>query len=105
MIRKGKDALKREFQGVLFDLLAVGKASIVTKMKYKAGDYVQTHHHPNEQSGYVTSGEYELEIDGIKDIIQEGDSYSIPANMTHSFRIIEPGEVIDVFTPVRDDYL
>jgi quercetin dioxygenase-like cupin family protein len=38
-------------------------------------------------------------------ILSAGDSYSIPANLEHSLEIIEAGEIIDVFTPVRQDYL
>ena len=105
MIRKQKDALPRSFKGVTFDLLAVGQRSMVTKMKYKTGDNVPSHSHPNEQSGYVISGKYEIGIDEAKDLIEQGDSYSIPADMAHSWRVIEPGEVIDVFTPIREDYL
>lgn len=34
-----------------------------------------------------------------------GDTYAIPGNTPHSFEVIEGGEVIDVFTPHREDYL
>ena len=33
------------------------------------------------------------------------DSYTIPGNVEHTIEIIEPGEVIDFFTPPREDYL
>lgn len=105
MIRKGKEALSRSFKGVAFDVLAVGQRSMVTKMRYKTGDKVPSHSHPNEQSGYVISGKYELGIEGDKVLIEKGDSYSIPADMAHSLSVIQPGEVIDVFTPIREDYL
>ena len=34
-----------------------------------------------------------------------GDTYSIPADVEHSIEIIEVGEVVDVFSPIRQDYL
>ena len=37
--------------------------------------------------------------------LSAGDTYSIPGNQIHSFNVIEGGEVVDVFTPPREDYL
>lgn len=104
IVKKG-DAVKKQFLGVNFEVLAVGKESMVTKMLFKQSDFAPFHKHPNEQNGYVISGQYKLLFDNKEYIITSGDSYSIPANMAHSMEIIEPGEIIDVFTPVRQDYL
>ncbi len=78
---------------------------MLTKMNYKIDDNVPKHSHPNEQDGYVISGEYLIEFGQTKEIIKQGDSYSIPENVEHSVKVIEAGEVIDVFTPPREDYL
>jgi len=102
---KKENAVKKQFLGVNFEVLAVGKESMVTKMLFKAFDFAPFHKHPNEQNGYVISGRYKLIFDNKEYLIAGGDSYSIPANMEHSMEIIEPGEIIDVFTPVRQDYL
>ena len=100
-----ENAVSKQFLGVDFEVLAIGKESMVTKMLYKKSDSVPFHKHPNEQNGYVITGRYKLIFDNKEYIITKGDSYSIPANMEHSMEIIEVGEVIDVFTPVRQDYL
>jgi len=50
--------------------------------KYEVGDYL-----PSENE------------------LHAGDSYAIPGNTPLSFEIIESGEVVDVFTPQREDYL
>ena len=105
MITKQANARKHEFKGVSFDVLAVGEKSMVTKMNYKKGDFASAHAHPNEQSGYVISGKYRIMIDGKEEYLNPGDSYAIPENVPHSMEVIEAGEVIDVFTPVRQDYL
>lgn len=100
---------KRSFKGVDFVVLAVGEKSMVTKMLYKPGDFVPFHGHPNEQSGYVLSGRYRLHLKGMKGNhsaeLEVGDSYAIPPNVEHSMEIIEAGQVVDVFTPPRPDYL
>jgi quercetin dioxygenase-like cupin family protein len=105
MITKKENAIKKQFKGVSFDVLAVGQKSMVTKMNYKIGDNVPLHSHPNEQSGYVISGKYIIKYQDINEILNPGDSYSIPENIDHSWEVIKGGEVIDFFTPPRQDYL
>jgi len=104
-IVKSENAVRKQFLGVDFDVLAVGEESMVTKMLFKDSDFAPLHKHPNEQSGYVISGLYKLTVDTTEFIISSGDSYSIPANVEHSLEIIEAGEIVDVFTPIRTDYL
>lgn len=105
MVVKKEEAKKKVFKGVKLDSLAVGEKSIVTKMNYVEGNFADTHTHPHEQSGYVISGKYEMTVDGQKYMLLPGDSYAVPGNVPHSFKVIEGGEVVDVFTPIREDYL
>lgn len=103
-----EDAIKKTFKGVNLDSLAVGEKSMVTKMNYVKGNFATLHTHPHEQCGYVISGEYRLIVEGderIDVIMHKGDTYAIPGNTPHSFEVIEGGEVVDVFTPQREDYL
>lgn len=58
-----------------------------------------------EQSGYVLSGKYRIRFSEYDREIGPGDSYSIPADVLHSIEIIDAGEVLDFFTPPREDYL
>ena len=108
IVRK-EDALKKVFKGVSLDSLAVGAKSMVTKMNSVKGNLATTHEHPHEQCGYVISSEYRLKVEmpegDIDVLLHTGDSYAIPSNTPHSFEVIEGGEVVDVFTPQREDYL
>jgi quercetin dioxygenase-like cupin family protein len=104
-IVKKEDATPRQFLGVDFVVLAIGKDTMVAKMLYKSTDFVPFHKHPNEQSGYIISGKYKLKFGGEEFLLAEGDTYSIPADVEHSIEIREAGEVVDVFTPIRQDYL
>ncbi|NCD11662.1 MAG: cupin domain-containing protein [Epsilonproteobacteria bacterium] len=105
MIIKNKNAQPRSFLGVEFVLLSYGEKSMVTKMLYKITNYVPMHSHPNEQSGYVISGKYRLKFNDFDEVLEAGDSYTIPKNIQHCIEILEEGEVIDIFTPPRADYL
>lgn len=107
---KKADAKKRVFKGVALDSLAVGEKSMVTKMNYAVGNYAAEHTHPHEQCGYVISGKYLMTIvsptlEENQFILEAGDSYAVPGNVPHSFKVLEAGEVVDVFTPQREDYL
>ena len=105
MIIKSENSKHKEFKGVNFEVLATGAKSMLTKMNYKIGDKVPPHSHPNEQAGYVISGKYRIQYGEINEVLQKGDSYCIPEEVEHSWEVIIAGEVIDVFTPVRVDYL
>jgi len=102
---KKENAVTRQFLGVDFVVLSIGIDTMITKMLYKTTDFVPFHKHPNEQSGYVISGKYKLKFNGQEFLLSEGDTYSIPANVEHSIEIIAAGEVVDVFSPIRQDYL
>ena len=102
---KKAEAKKRVFKGVNLDSLAVGEKAMVTKMNYIIGNYASEHTHPHEQCGYVISGKYLMTVEENEFILEAGDSYAVPGNVPHSFKVLEAGEVIDVFTPQREDYL
>ncbi|HOO89802.1 MAG TPA: cupin domain-containing protein [Syntrophales bacterium] len=105
MIVTSREGKRKSFHGVDFLVLSHGPESMVTKMLYKPEDRVLFHSHANEQSGYVLSGRYRIKFSENNTEIGPGDSYSIPANVEHSIEIIEAGEVLDYFTPPREDYL
>jgi quercetin dioxygenase-like cupin family protein len=105
MIVKSAEATRRVFMGISFDVLSVGQDTMVTRMRYRAGDRVPSHRHPNEQAGYVVSGQVRIQFAEHDEILQAGDSYCIPRNVDHTFDALTAGEVIDVFCPPRQDYL
>ncbi len=105
MIVKSQEAKRKRFLGIDFVVLSHGPESMVTKMLYKQTDKVPLHKHPNEQSGYVISGKYRLLFGKFDQILGSGDSYSIPRDTEHRIEVIEPGEVLDCFSPPRKDYL
>jgi quercetin dioxygenase-like cupin family protein len=71
------------------------------------GHSVPLHSHPHEQVGYVYGGKARLRIGDQERTVQEGDFYCIPANVQHSDTCVgdEPFIMLDVFYPVRDDFI
>ncbi|MFN4102678.1 MAG: cupin domain-containing protein [Pararhodobacter sp.] len=63
------------------------------------------HNHPHIQSTYVESGRVQFKVDGKETEVGPGDSFVIPSMAIHGCRCLEPGTLIDTFTPRRDDFL
>jgi quercetin dioxygenase-like cupin family protein len=68
---------------------------------------VPAHEHPYDQLSLVFSGTLELELAGTPHRVRAGELLYIPAGVPHTGRVIgdEPVLNVDVFAPVRDDYL
>ncbi|MDD5055479.1 MAG: cupin domain-containing protein [Candidatus Peribacteraceae bacterium] len=76
-----------------------------TIMEYSKGAVVPPHKHHHEQVGYVVSGKYRATVGGKDEILGPGDSYAFPGNTEHAFEALEAGQIIDVFTPIRKEYM
>lgn len=63
------------------------------------------HHHPHVQSTYVNSGKFLFHVNGEDFELNQGDSLIIPGNAVHGCHCLEAGELIDTFSPRRDDFL
>ncbi|MFB6247381.1 MAG: cupin domain-containing protein [Salinibacter sp.] len=79
-------------------------AMTVASWSVEAGAEFPEHSHPHEQISVVTAGEFELTLDGETDTLCEGRVAVIPSDTPHSGRAKTDCEIIDVFSPVREDY-
>ena len=68
------------------------------------GSAVKLHHHPHEQITYLLDGEMEMEIGGKKVLLTKGKYFVIASNVPHSAFALTECSVIDVFSPVREEY-
>lgn len=63
------------------------------------------HSHPHVQSTYVEKGRFRFTLEDDTFEVGPGDSFVIPSDATHGCLCLEPGELVDCFTPRRDDFL
>ena len=63
------------------------------------------HSHPHVQSTYVESGRFRFTLGDEEKEFGRGDSFVIPSGQTHGCVCLEPGTLVDNFTPRRDDFL
>jgi quercetin dioxygenase-like cupin family protein len=67
---------------------------------------VEPHSHPHEQLGMLLEGELTFTIGGERRTLKPGDMWRIPGGMEHSAVAGDmPTKALDVFCPVREDYL
>jgi quercetin dioxygenase-like cupin family protein len=62
------------------------------------------HHHPHEQITCILDGELEMEIGGVQMILTPGMIQVIPSKTPHSAKVTRDSIVIDIFSPVREEY-
>jgi quercetin dioxygenase-like cupin family protein len=66
---------------------------------------VPEHRHPHEQAGYVLSGRVRFTIGGETRVLGPGDMFLVPPDVPHAVSSVDgPARVLDVFSPVREDY-
>jgi quercetin dioxygenase-like cupin family protein len=91
------DTVARRF--ITADSVTVGRFEL------KKGGVVPTHAHPNEQISMVMSGVLLFRIDGRETTVKAGEIMQIPGNVPHEVAVIEDAVAIDVFSPVRQDWI
>ena len=68
------------------------------------GAVLPAHQHPHEQVVNMLEGELEITAGGKTHRLKAGDVLAIPGNTLHSGKAITDVRVLDVFSPVREDY-
>lgn len=91
--------------GVTRQVLADSPELMVVQFTFSHGAEGLRHHHRHVQSTYVQSGRFEFFIGDQTFEVGSGDSFVIPSLADHGCRALEPGVLIDTFTPRRDDFL
>lgn len=92
-------------EGIYRKTLVWGSNALLTEFKLTGGRDLPLHQHDEEQVGYLLSGHIILIIDNDQFDIHPGDSWAIPGGVNHSAKILQDSVAIEVFSPVRIDYL
>lgn len=77
----------------------------LARFNLKAGGRIPAHAHENEQVSYVVSGALEFTAGGKAVVVRGGEVIRIPPHLEHAIKILEDAEVLDIFSPVRQDWI
>ncbi|HYE83044.1 MAG TPA: cupin domain-containing protein [Clostridia bacterium] len=69
------------------------------------GNALPKHSHPHEQVANIIEGSFEMTVDGETSVLGPGSVVIIPSNAMHSGKALTSCRIIDVFYPVRTDYI
>jgi quercetin dioxygenase-like cupin family protein len=82
-----------------------GQNLMLSYLEMDAGAEVPLHSHPHEQGGILLQGRVQLTIGDETRICKPGDLFIIPPHTPHRAVAVDgPAVVLDVFSPVREDY-
>jgi quercetin dioxygenase-like cupin family protein len=90
--------IKRKIMSYNEDLMLV-------KVAFEKGGIGTTHKHHHLQISYIASGIFEITVGGEMKTLKQGDVYFIPSNLLHGAVCLEDGILIDVFNPMREDFV
>jgi quercetin dioxygenase-like cupin family protein len=92
-------------EGIQRKIMAYNDELMLVKVAFEQGRVGALHHHPHLQMSYVASGVFELTISGEKRKLKRGDVYFVPSGAVHGAVCLKKGMLIDVFSPMRADFL
>jgi quercetin dioxygenase-like cupin family protein len=78
---------------------------MLVKVAFEKGGVGALHSHYHTQISHVESGIFEIEISGKKQMLKAGDAFYVPPHAVHGAVCLEAGVLIDVFSPMREDFL
>jgi quercetin dioxygenase-like cupin family protein len=83
-----------------------GRSMMLSYVTFEPDSVVADHAHPHEQMGMMVSGRLEFTVGGVTRILGPGDMWRIPGGVVHRVRALDgPAVALDVFHPIREDYL
>ncbi len=103
--KKSREGYQPAIDKIEMKTLVHGEKTLMVEFQMKKGALLPRHSHPHEQTGYLVSGRMDLTIEAETFSVNPGDSWCIAADVEHHAVILEETTAIEVFSPVRADYL
>lgn len=91
--------------GMKRKIMAYDEHLMLVRVEFEKGAVGTLHSHPHTQISSVESGAFEVEIAGEKKVLKAGDVFYVPPHAVHGAVCLEAGILIDVFSPMREDFI
>lgn len=104
-LKASNDGYHSPIKGISQKTLVYGDKTLMTEFRLKKGSILPRHSHPHEQTGYLVSGKIRLHIEDQSYDCGPGDSWCVAGNAEHGADVIEDAVAIEVFSPVREEYI
>jgi quercetin dioxygenase-like cupin family protein len=91
--------------GMTRQVLGHGDDMMLVRVAFERDSIGALHHHPHRQASHVIEGRFEVTVGEEVAELGPGDSFYAGSNVPHAVKALESGVLLDVFTPIRDDFL
>jgi quercetin dioxygenase-like cupin family protein len=91
--------------GVSRKFLGWDNQIMMVKVRFEKGARGHPHQHFHTQATYCAEGVFSFTIGDRTEVVRAGSAVYMPPNVLHSTECLEAGLLIDVFSPVREDFL
>lgn len=91
--------------GVCMKALTYGQNSLLCEFHLKQGAVIPAHQHSQEQTGYLVRGSLRFIGDEGDAVVEAGHSWNFKGGVAHGAEALVDSVVVEVFSPVRQDYL
>ena len=102
---KTDNGFKQVLDGIQLKTLVHGDKTLMAEFRLDKGSDLPLHSHPHEQTGYLVSGRLRLFFGDQSYDVRPGDSWCIPGDIEHRAEALEASVAIEVFSPVREEFL
>ena len=92
-------------EGIARKILAYNENLMCVENQFEVGAIGALHHHPHTQITYVVSGKFEFTIGDEVKVVCAGDTMLKTNEIVHGCKCIEKGVLLDIFTPMREDFV
>ena len=92
-------------EGLRRKIMSFDDRVMMVKVDFETGAVGTLHQHYHTQISHVESGVFEVEINGEKKVLKAGDAFYIPPNVIHGAVCLAAGVLIDIFSPMREDFI
>jgi quercetin dioxygenase-like cupin family protein len=98
------DIKAKEIAPGFFSKLIHTESNTINFLEVAAGNELPIHQHPHQQCSFVLEGKFEMTVDGKTKLLTTDTFVLIPGDTPHGGRAITNCKLIDIFSPVREDY-
>lgn len=102
---RGANGFLEVLTGIHRKTLVHGEKTLMVEFRLERGAVLPCHAHPHEQTGYLVSGRLRLSVGAETRDLGPGDAWCIAGGVAHGADVLEDAVAIEVFSPVREDYL
>jgi len=91
--------------GIRRKVMSYGDQLMGVYVEFLRGSVGALHSHHHVQFTYIKTGTFRVTIDGQHQVLKAGDFYYIPTGVIHGAEALEDGVLLDVFSPMREDFV